>query len=398
MKLLPYSMFIFLFAFSCSSVKMDKPEDARTLVELDKSACFGDCKQYHLELNTDGTLIYTGKKNVDKIGVYKAQLTKKQYKEIINSIDVDAINRLDNQYNTDIVDGQFTTLIYHGENKEKKIRSVYDFPDAMKSVTDNLEKIADGSVDWIGIDVPNVDTEEEPVIIKSDKPTRRIISYDQGACFGTCATFSIEILTDQSALYVGKRYVDKEGIYEKKLSDRKYQELVSLFNSEEFYDYDAMYDKNIMDAQTFTMKFYDENNVEKSVKTKITQTELMKQIISEMQNLVDSKGWEKKENEDSTVPVEETILISLNPQVKAKTWVESKEHLGLKIERFLSPNGTYFLVSYDKERDINRVMEELRRDKMVLNVSRGDRAAKPRGGNMQNGSNRHGKVNIKDKN
>lgn len=396
MNYLSFSICFLVFAMSCSSVKMDNPENAKTLVEVNKGACFGDCPVYHLALNTDGSLIYTGKKNVDKIGVYKTQLTKKQYKAIINSIDESALIELEDQYNEDVMDGQITTLEYHGSDKLKKIRTVYSYPLAMETLVNEMINTSEGDVDWIGIDVPNVNTDEKDVIIKSDKPTRRVISYDQGPCFGTCPSFSLEILTNRQVIFIGKRFVDKEGIYEKVLSEKKYDEIVALFNNEEFYALETLYDKDIMDAQSFTMKFYDENSVEKSVKTKITQTELVQQIIAEMQNLADSRGWEKKEAEEDVTPADETILISLNPKIKAKDWIVTKEHLGLEIERFLSPNGTYFIVSYNTELEINRVMEELRRDRNVLNVSRGDRPAKPRSGNIRTGSsNKHGKVNIK---
>jgi len=86
----------------------------------------------------------------------------------------------------------------------------------------------------------------------------------------------------------------------------------------------------------------------------------------------------------------------LSPEVEAKTWIRTKRHLGAKIVRFLSPNGTYFIMSVDEDKEIDRVMEELRRDKYVLAVEPGDRPAKPRAGKPKGSKpNKHGKATIK---
>lgn len=364
---------------SCSTAKMDTPEDATKLANYSKSACYGDCPVYNVAFTTDGKMVYTGKRNVDKIGIFEQQLTKEEYSKLVKFLRKAKLDQYQNMYDEDIADGAITRLTYYSDNEVQQIATKFTYPGDLKSVMDELEVLATRETGWVQVNVP-IKKESEPVMEKSDQPTRRVISYNQGPCFGTCAYFSIDILSDQTVLYVGKKFVDKEGIWEKTLSNREYGEIVSLFAHEDFTSQVGVYDQNIMDAQQFTITYTNRDGIAKTVKTKITQTPHIQEIISEMNQLVDARGWKKKEADKDAVPVESTILVSLSPKVDARKWVTTKKHLGLKIVRFLSPNGTYFLVSYDMEQDINRVMEELRRDRDVLNVDRGDRPSKPRTG------------------
>ena len=364
---------------SCSTAKMDAPEDASKLASYSKSACYGDCPVYNVAFTTDGKMVYTGKRNVDKIGIFEQQLTKEEYSKLVKFLRKAKLDQYENMYDEDIADGAITRLTYYSDNEVQQIATKFTYPGDLKSVMDELEVLATREIGWVQVNVP-IKKESEPVMEKSDQPTRRVISYNQGPCFGTCAYFSIDILSDQTVLYVGKKFVDKEGIWEKTLSNREYGEIVSLFAHEDFTSQVGVYDQNIMDAQQFTITYTNRDGIAKTVKTKITQTPHIQEIISKMNQLVDARGWKRKEADKDAVPVESTILVSLSPKVDARKWVTTKKHLGLKIVRFLSPNGTYFLVSYDMEQDINRVMEELRRDRDVLNVDRGDRPSKPRTG------------------
>ena len=389
-------------AASCKSVKMDSSADAKKLVEFARSACYGNCPHYHVAINTDGTVVYTGKRNVDKIGIYQYQLTKKEYKDLYKSLEKADLYQYKDIYDAQIADGQVTRVTYHGEKGVKKVATKFKYPGNLKQIVDELDAVSNRETAWVAIDVPEIKADdrimdkENEEMTKEDQPTRKVFSYSQGACFGKCPVFSFDVLSDRTIIYVGKRYAAREGIYEKKLSEKRYASLMALAESSEFGSLEASYDQDIMDAQQFVMTYFDNSGVKKTVKTKITRPEVVLSIIEFAKEMEGSRGWEKKEAKDSN-DASKTILISLKPTVKANRWVTTKKHLKLKIVRYLSPNGTYFLVTYDQERDRNRVMEELRRDEDVLAVSPGDQPAKPRGD--QNGpragkSGKKGKANI----
>ena len=375
---------------------MDKPEDAKKLVEFYQSACYGNCPHYSMIIKTDGSVIYTGKRNVDRMGIYQYQLDKREYSDLVKSLKSADLYQYNDKYNEQVADGQATTIAYHGEKGLKKISSKLRFPGNLKVTADKLEGIANKDIKWTAIDVPPVDGPEDIVAEKDDKPTRKIVSYSQGACFGKCPVFSIDILTDKTALLIGKRFTEKEGIYEKQLTTKVYEEVITLLESPDFMSLENMYDQDLMDAQQFTIQYFGEGVKSKKVTTKITKPNNLEAIIQLMQTVESSRGWNQKEAKDSK-DVSNTILVSIKPKVKAKKWVESKKHLGLEVVRYLSPNGTYFLVSYNTELNIDRVMDELRRDRDVLSVSSGDQPAMPRGGVRTGKSGNKGKANLGEK-
>ncbi len=390
-------------AASCKSVKMDSPEEATTLVEFARSACYGNCPHYHVAVNTDGTVVYTGKRHVEKMGVYQYSLTKKEYKDLYRALEKADLYQFREIYDGEIADGQVTRVTYHGQDGIKKIATKRQYPGNLKDIVDRLDQVSNRETSWTAINVPSKDTktntmdETKEEVVKDDQPTRKVFSYSQGACFGKCPVFSFDVLSDRTIIYVGKRYAAREGIYEKKLTEKNYEALMTLATSDAFKALEESYDQDIMDAQQFTMTYFDESGVKNSVKTKITRPDVVLSIIEMAKDIEKSRGWEKKEAKDSN-DASKTILVSLKPTVKAKRWVDGKKHLKLKIVRYLSPNGTYFLVTYDPERDRNRVMEELRRDKDVLAVSPGDQPAKPRGnsGTRAGKSGQKGKASIRD--
>lgn len=393
-------------AASCKTVKMDTASDAKKLVEFARSACYGNCAHYYVAVNTDGTVLYTGKRNVERMGVYQYTLTKKEYTDLYKSLEKANLYQFDEIYDGQILDGQVTRVTYHGKDGTKKIATKRQYPGSLKGIVDELDMISNKESGWVAIDVPS-DTKKEEMkdkkeeIVKDDQPTQKVFSYSQGACFGKCPAFNFDVLSDRTIIYVGKRYATRDGIHEKKLTEKQYNALMKLAKSKAFTALDEKYDEDIMDAQQFSMTYYNESGIKKVVKTKITRPEVVLSIIELASEIDKSRGWVKKEAKDSN-DASKTILISLKPSVKAKRWVDSQKHLDLKIVRYLSPNGTYFLVTYDPERDRNRVMEELRRNKDVLAVSPGDQPAKPRGGNdagpRGGKSGKKGKANLRGSN
>ena len=65
-----------------SSINMDKVN-----ITMSRSACFGACPVYYIEIHEDGKVIYRGYKNVNVIG------------EQSSTIPVDKVNELVNQFN-----------------------------------------------------------------------------------------------------------------------------------------------------------------------------------------------------------------------------------------------------------------------------------------------------------
>lgn len=364
-----------LCAFSCNSVKMDSAETATKLVEFSKSPCYGTCPSYSLVINTDGSMEYIGKRHVDRMGVYTSKIDADTYKAIYTSLKKENMYQYDDVYNADVADGSKTRIIYYGDQGKKAFGTLYTYPGNTKALAETLESIANSEKGWVAME-----TEDNQPVVKEDKPTRKILSYSQGACFGTCPVYSIDVFSDRRMMYIGKANSKRKGIFGKTMKEKDFEEILALVKTKEFTTVDTKEDEMIMDAQQFRVLYAEDERTRREVKWKIDDTQVLKDIREFFQNQADSRGWEETtpENSTSTDEMTNTMIISINPEIDAKDWVLTKRHLEAKIVKFLSPNGTYFLLQVNPELNLERVKEELRRDKNVLNVQDSNRPARPR--------------------
>ena len=371
------------FLFACSSVKMDTPETATKLVEFSKSPCYGRCPAYNLTIMTDGSMEYIGKRNVTRKGPYSKQLDTETYKALYTALKKENMYQYDDIYDKKMQDGSKTRIIYYGDKGKKAFGTMFTFPGNTQEIAKIMEEVATNENGWTAIQET---MEDKP--LKEDEPYRKLMSYNQGACFGQCPSFSIDIFTDGRMIYVGKSYAKLTGIHEKKIGPKELQQIIDLVSSEEFKTVNTREDERIMDAQTFKMTYFETISSKTEVKWKINDAAVLKSIKDYFNYQAESKGWKAKKEKDGVNPaeLENTLIISLDPSVKPKDWILTQRHLEAKIVKFLSPNMTYFLISFNPELDKNRVAEELRRNKNVLNVQSGNRPAKPRGGTPKTGT------------
>lgn len=361
---------------ACKTVKLDSPETATKLVEYSKSACFGECPSFKMLIKTDGSMEFEGRRHIDRIGKYNKQLDEDTYKKLYTALRDENMFQHDDAYNTDIQDGSKTKFIYYGESGKKQLETLFTFPGNTQEIATILETIAMNETGWEKIE----EMEPKKNMEKDDEPIRKLMSYNQGACFGQCPSFSIDIFSDGRMLYVGKSFAKLMGIHEKQISDTDMNTILSLVQSEAFKTVNTRQDERIADAQTFKMVYQESETEKHVVNWKINNADVLEQIKMFFNKQAESNGWKQKTGKDSTMPTDNknTLIISLDPSIKPKDWIKSQRHIDGKIVKFLSPNLTYFLMSFNPELSKDRVAEELRRNRYVLNVQTGNRVVDPR--------------------
>lgn len=112
------------------------------LLSLERTPCFGMCPTYKYTIFNTGRVIYEGEENVDNVGKYSAQLSKKQIAEIKDQIISDNIFSLKDKYDAKITDIPSTLLIINLEGKKKKIFDRHGAPENLKK----FEKFVDAIV------------------------------------------------------------------------------------------------------------------------------------------------------------------------------------------------------------------------------------------------------------
>ena len=135
---------VLLFSlFSCSthkdsfdhSFKLSSEKDKELIISLQRTACFGTCPIYKIEIFSDGSGIYTGTRFVENIGTTKFSLSETQLNLILTQAETIGFTNMKKEYSEPISDLP-TTFI---QIKDKKIRDYTGAPKTLK----NLENLID---------------------------------------------------------------------------------------------------------------------------------------------------------------------------------------------------------------------------------------------------------------
>ena len=120
---------------SCGLTKKANTSKIELIISLQRTACFGTCPIYKIEIFSDGSGIYTGRRFVENIGITKFSLSKTQLNLILTQAEAIGFTNMQEEYSEPISDLP-TTFI---QIKDKRIRDYTGAPKTLK----NLETLID---------------------------------------------------------------------------------------------------------------------------------------------------------------------------------------------------------------------------------------------------------------
>ena len=124
----------------------------KVLISLSKTVCFGKCPAYNFSVFANNRALYEGIKDVERIGKFEAQVTKKDIEILMikaSKIGFFSLkNTYDNKYVTDLPTA-LTYLDYNG--KEKKVICRFECDVKIDKVNALLEEFIE-SITWKEID------------------------------------------------------------------------------------------------------------------------------------------------------------------------------------------------------------------------------------------------------
>lgn len=126
---------MFSILLSCGLTKKANTSEIELIISLQRTACFGTCPIYKIEIFSDGSGIYTGTRFVENIGVTKFSLSETQLNLILTKAEAIGFTSMKEEYSEPISDLP-TTFI---QIKDKKIRDYTGAPKTLK----NLENLID---------------------------------------------------------------------------------------------------------------------------------------------------------------------------------------------------------------------------------------------------------------
>jgi hypothetical protein len=123
-----------LFLFNTCNINKQSA-DQKCIISLERTACFGNCPIYKIELFNNGKGIYNGKKFIDKIGVVNFKISIKNIQKILKMADSINFNNLKKEYYEPISDLPTSYI----KIKNKKIKNYSGAPKELH----NLENLID---------------------------------------------------------------------------------------------------------------------------------------------------------------------------------------------------------------------------------------------------------------
>lgn len=107
---------MFTLYSSCSIHQKKIPQKE---ISLEKTQCFGTCPIYTINIFSDGTGIYEGKKFVDLEGTYNFKVHKKKLRKIRRMANQINFKKIENKYFNELIRDAPSTIIFINNNLVK---------------------------------------------------------------------------------------------------------------------------------------------------------------------------------------------------------------------------------------------------------------------------------------
>lgn len=119
---------------------------------LKKTACYGQCPVFTLNIYTDGTVKFEGKMFTEKIGLYKNHISKEEINKLINKFINDGFFDLEDEYTSEMTDLPTTYISFNHNGKTKTIKDYYGSPEKLKILENTINSYRKLE-NWTKIDI-----------------------------------------------------------------------------------------------------------------------------------------------------------------------------------------------------------------------------------------------------
>ena len=141
---------IFLFS-SCKSskdaTKAGSSQERVLLISMKKTACYGTCPVYELQIYSDLAVNLKGEMHLDKIGIFEAKISRGRLEQIQTMFREADFFSFQDKYSEKITDLPTTYVYFNDSGQEKKVMDYYGAPEALKNLEKELSSFLE-ELDW----------------------------------------------------------------------------------------------------------------------------------------------------------------------------------------------------------------------------------------------------------
>lgn len=127
---------------------------------------------------------------------------------------------------------------------------------------------------------------------KQEQQNDIVITMQKTPCYGRCPVYEITINGDGSSKFVGRRFVDSIGVFEKQFSQVEVNSLVKAFEEAKFFEMQDEYTSKVSDMSTTYVSF-SVNGKTKRIKDYYNAPAELKELEKMIEKLAFTPGWKK---------------------------------------------------------------------------------------------------------
>ncbi|WP_273444784.1 DUF6438 domain-containing protein [Neolewinella agarilytica] len=223
-----------------------------------------------------------------------------------------------------------------------------------------------------------------PQAQNADKYDLRI-SYFQGACYGRCEVYRLDVYDNGLLVFKGERFTERPGVWQKSIDRRRIVSVIDSFERADFQNYPRAFRSQIPDAPSREITFYDEEGEGYTTSFKESATPELENLALKLRRLAEMPNYRPVSD---TIPglnlrpkankEREEIIVELQAGTRVETWLVNYGKQNVQFKQRLSPNGNYYLITADPNlMGADELLGYLRKDASVLSAQR-NQAVNPR--------------------
>ncbi len=140
-----------LSCYSCrtskSSFNASSVDAAPVIISMKKTACYGTCPVYEIQIYGDLTVTLKGERNIDRIGNFKSVIKKESLDRLVDRFREADFFSFEDEYTGNYTDLPTTYLFFSDQGKTKKIMDYYGAPSSLRELEEQVALLLQ-ELDW----------------------------------------------------------------------------------------------------------------------------------------------------------------------------------------------------------------------------------------------------------
>ena len=218
--------------------------EAKAVITLERTACFGACPMYTLSIFEDGTVVYEGENFVTVEGEQITQIEPETVELMLQAFEDAGYFEWDEAYDSRTISDLPTmiTSVTKGDKTHQITRYAGDSsaPLALPYLEQWIDEMTN-SYFWTGV--------EPDISVISYQMNSPIVSIERSPCYGLCPVYSAAFFEDGTVVYIGVANVENMGVHTFTIEPSAIEQVIQIAEISGYFEWADSYDEHLMTDQ-----------------------------------------------------------------------------------------------------------------------------------------------------